>query len=65
MAVYNQLRDIDMEFISLFNQLDAQNLFHKQILCIKLVKLWDKYTEMHGQQNVKKNWSGSFSIGGL
>jgi len=27
---------------------------HK-ILCIKLVNYWDKYTEMHGQQNVKKN----------
>jgi len=26
----------------------------KQILCIKLVKYWDKYTAMHGQQNVKK-----------
>ena len=26
----------------------------KQILCIKLVKYWDKYTEMHGQQNVIK-----------
>jgi len=25
----------------------------KQILCIKLVKYWDKYTEMHGQRNVK------------
>jgi len=25
-----------------------------KILCIKLVKYWDKYTEMHGQQNVKK-----------
>jgi len=25
----------------------------KQILCIKLVKYRDKYTEMHGQQNVK------------
>jgi len=24
-------------------------------LCIKLVKYWDKYTEMHGQQNVKQN----------
>jgi len=23
-------------------------------LCIKLVNYWDKYTEMHGQQNVKK-----------
>ena len=77
-------------FISVFNQLDAQNLFHNkfyfiplhvsstfthhqevkivlhslwyhqtcintpvgvmiQILCIKLVKYWDKNTEMHGQ----------------
>jgi len=25
-----------------------------KILCIKLVKYWDKYTAMHGQQNVKK-----------
>jgi len=25
----------------------------KQILCIKLVKYSDKYTEVHGQQNVK------------
>jgi len=25
----------------------------KLILCIKLVKYWDKHTEMHGQQNVK------------
>ena len=25
----------------------------KQILCIKLVKYLDKYTEMHGQENVK------------
>ena len=23
------------------------------MLCIKLVNYWDKYTEMHGQQNVK------------
>ena len=23
-------------------------------MCIKLVNYWDKYTEMHGQQNVKK-----------
>ena len=29
-------------------------LIVKQILCIKLVKYWDEYTEMqHGQQNVK------------
>jgi len=28
-------------------------LIVKQILCINLVKYWDKYTEMHGQQNVK------------
>ena len=26
-----------------------------KILCIKLVNYWDKYTEMQGQQNVKKN----------
>jgi len=25
----------------------------KQILFIKLVKYWDKYTEKHGQQNVE------------
>jgi len=25
----------------------------KQILCTKFVKYWNKYTEMHGQQNVK------------
>ena len=28
----------------------------KQILCIKLVKYWDKYTEMHGQKNVKNKY---------
>ena len=28
-------------------------LIVKQILCIKLVKYWDKYTKIHGQQNVK------------
>jgi len=34
---------------------EARNkLIVKQILCIKLVKYWDKYTEMHVQQNVKK-----------
>jgi len=26
-----------------------------KILCIKLVNYWDKYTETHGQQNVKTN----------
>jgi hypothetical protein len=26
----------------------------QKILCIKFVNYWDKYTEMHGQQNVKK-----------
>jgi len=26
------------------------------MLCIKLVNYWDKYTEMHAQQNVKKNF---------
>jgi len=30
-------------FISVLNQFDAQNL----------VKYWDKYTEMHGQENVQ------------
>ena len=39
-------------FISVFNQLDAQNLFHNNF--VHQVKYWDKYTEMHGQQNVKK-----------
>ena len=28
-------------------------LIVKQIFCIKLLKYWDKYTEMHGQQNDK------------
>jgi len=28
-------------------------LIVKQMLCIKLVKYCDKYTEMHSQQNVK------------
>jgi len=35
-------------------------LIVKQILCIKLVKYCDKYTEMHGQQNVKKIFPLSF-----
>ena len=30
-------------------------LIIKQILWIKLVNYWDKYTEMHGQQNIKIN----------
>ena len=32
-------------------------LIVKQILCIKLVKYWDKYTEMHGQQNAQKMYT--------
>jgi hypothetical protein len=28
-------------------------LIVKQVLCIKLVNYSDKYTEMHGQQNIK------------
>ena len=35
------------------------------MLCIKLVNYWDKYTEMHGQQNVKKKkttWMGSWHV---
>jgi len=31
----------------------GNKLIVKQILCIKLVKYWNKYTEMHGQQNVR------------
>jgi len=55
------------EFISVITQLDAQNFCftissfhaptcfeHMCILCIKLVKYCDTYTEMHGQKNVKK-----------
>jgi len=33
---------------------DEIKLILKYILCIKLVKYRDKYTEMHGRQNVKK-----------
>ena len=29
------------------------SLWFIQSLCIKLVKYWDKYTDMHGQQNDK------------
>jgi len=50
MCVACQSSEKCMKFMSVFNQLDAQNLFHN-----KLVKYWDKYTEMYGQQNVKKN----------
>jgi len=30
------------------------------MLCIKLVNYWDKYTEMHGQQNAKKEKKKGF-----
>ena len=33
----------------------------KQMLCIKLVKYWDKYTKMHGQQNDKISRTVTFS----
>ena len=35
---------------------DAWNklIVKQNILCMKLVNYWDKYTEMRGQQNVKK-----------
>jgi len=36
-----------MLIISIWHEI---KLIVKQILCIKLVKYWDKYTEMHGQQ---------------
>ena len=29
--------------------------YFETILSIKLVKYWDKYTKMHGQQNVKRS----------
>jgi len=34
------------------------------MLCIKLVNYWDKYTEMHGKQNVKayRNVSNIFAV---
>jgi len=37
---------------------EAWNKTHckTNILRIKLVKCWDRYTEMHGQQNVKKKY---------
>jgi len=38
-----------------------QNLLWNKFLCIKLVKYWDKYTEMHGQENVKTYWLCNFS----
>ena len=33
-----------------------------KILCIKLVNYWDKYTEMHGQQNVENLLMVSYVI---
>ena len=35
-------------------------LIVKQILCIKLVNYEDKYTEMLGQQNIKKKQKKTF-----
>jgi len=32
-------------------------MFRAHVLNIKLVNYWAKYTEMHGQQNVKINYS--------
>jgi len=31
----------------------------KKKICIMLVNYWDNYTEIHGQQNVKKCWEFS------
>ena len=36
-----------------------------KILCIKLVNYWDKYAEMHNQQNVKKSTKSCFIISSL
>jgi len=33
--------------------LELLNKCKTKTLCIKLIDYWDKYTEMHGQQNVK------------
>jgi len=38
-------------------------LIVKQILFLKLVKYWDKYTKMNGQQNVKKKNRWYFNVG--
>jgi len=35
------------------------NVLQNKNLCIKLVSYCD-YTEMHGQQNIKKNWGLQF-----
>jgi len=34
----------------------------KQILCINMVKYWDKYTAMHGQQKVKNYSFGWYKL---
>jgi len=41
----------------LLQRLQNNNIHYckTKILCINLVNYWDKYTEIHGQQNVKKN----------
>jgi hypothetical protein len=44
-----------ISFISRLYIFRAHVLIVKQILCVKLVKYQDKYTEMHGQQKVKKS----------
>ena len=33
-----------------------------KILCTKLVNYWDKYTEMHRQQNVKKDKQCTYNV---
>ena len=52
--------DVQCNFDLLMMSTCARNMWRheiklivKQILFIKLVKYWDKYTKMHGQQNVK------------
>jgi len=44
----------DKHMCSKYVEVWNKNLIVKQILCIKFVKYWDKYAEMHGQTNVKK-----------
>ena len=43
-----------MQKIMFCNKFSIIILVQNNMLCIKLVNYWDKYTEMHGQQNVKK-----------
>jgi len=49
----NMLCHVQVTFIQLLNLLERYYVYLPLYLCIKLVNYWDKYTAMHGQQNVK------------